>query len=212
MNTTSSSSKPGATKQYNVLPERMPPIAPENMNDAQKKVAAELSASRGAVRGPFGAMLRSPDYANCMQNVGQYVRYRCGLDKRINRLAGMLTTRHWCNQYEWNGHIPFALQAGMEQSVIDAIAEGRRPSKLREDEAVVYDFVTELYANKSVCDATYARALALFGEHGIIDLLGIVGYYATNAMIMNVARTAVPGNDPMPLTPMPQQLAPVVQS
>jgi 4-carboxymuconolactone decarboxylase len=194
---------------YTVLPERMPPLAPENYNELQKKVAADLSSSRGSVRGPFGAMLRSPELADCMQKVGQYVRFKCGLDKRLNRLAGMLATRHWCNQYEWNGHVPYALKAGMAQSVIDAVGEGRRPAELRDDEAAVYDFVTELYANKGVSDTTYARALQLFGEAGIVDILGVVGYYATNAMIMNVARTAVPGEHPMPLIPLPQQLAPL---
>ncbi len=198
-----------ATMRYTVLPERLPPIPLEQLNDAQKKVAAELSASRGSVRGPFGAMLRSPELADCMQNVGKYVRFKCALDKRINRLAGMLATRHWSNQYEWNGHVPYALEAGLQQSTIDAIAEGRRPARMADDEAVTYDFVTELYANKSVSDATYARAVAQFGEGGVIDLLGVVGYYATNAMIMNVARTAVPGGKAMPLIPLPQQLAPL---
>lgn len=192
--------------RYAVLPERMPPISPEAMDEAQRNVAAELASSRGSVRGPFGAMLRSPGLADCMQKVGQYVRFRCGLDQRINRLAGMLATRHWSNQYEWNGHVPYALKAGLAQSVIDAIAEGRRPPYMADDESVVYDFMTELYANKSVSDATYARALGQFGEAGIIDLLGVVGYYATNAMIMNVARTAVPADKPLPLIPLPQQL------
>ena len=121
----------------------------------------------------------------------------------------MLFRSHWCNQYEWNGHVPYALKAGMAQTVIDAIGEGRRPAELREDESVVYDFVTELYANKGVSDTTYARALQTFGEAGIVDILGVVGYYATNAMIMNVARTAVPGGNPLPLIPLPQQLAPL---
>jgi 4-carboxymuconolactone decarboxylase len=209
MSETTRMSSAALSVRYTVLPERMPPIAPEQYNDLQKKVAADLSSSRGSVRGPFGAMLRSPELADCMQKVGQYVRFKCGLDKRLNRLAGMLATRHWCNQYEWNGHVPYALKAGMAQPVIDAIAEGRRPAELRDDEAAVYDFVTELYANKGVSDTTYARALQLFGEAGIVDILGVVGYYATNAMIMNVARTAVPGNQPMPLIPLPQQLAPL---
>lgn len=195
-----------ATLRFTVLPERLPPIPLEQLNEAQKKVAVELAASRGSVRGPFGAMLRSPELADCMQKVGQYVRFKCGLDKRINRLAGMLATRHWSNQYEWNGHVPYALKAGMDQSLIDAIAEGRRPAVMRDDEAAVYDFVTELYANKGVSDATYARALEQFGETGVVDLIGVVGYYATNAMLMNVARTAVPGDDPLPLLPLPQQL------
>lgn len=120
----------------------------------------------------------------------------------------MLATRHWSNQYEWNGHVPYALQAGMEPALIEALAEGRRPAAMRNDEAVVYDFITELYANKGVSDATYARAVSVFGEAGVVDLLGVVGYYATNAMIMNVARTAVPNASPMPLIPLPLQLAP----
>ncbi len=201
--------QPVATVKYAVLPERLSPIPPERMNEAQKKVAVELAESRGSVRGPYGAMLRSPQLADCMQKVGQYVRFKCSLDKRINRLAGMLTTRHWGNQYEWNGHIPYALKAGMAQPVIDAIAEGRRPAMLRDDEAAAYDFVSELLANKSVSDTTYARALGVFGEAGIVDMLGVVGYYATNAMIMNVARTAVPAANPMPLIPLPQQLKPL---
>lgn len=209
MSESTRASSAATSVRYTVLPERMSPIAPENYNDLQKKVAAELSSSRGSVRGPFGAMLRSPELADCMQKVGQYVRFKCGLDKRLNRLAGMLATRHWCNQYEWNGHVPYALKAGMAQTVIDAIGEGRRPAELRDDEAAVYDFVTELYANKGVSDTTYARALRLFGEAGIVDILGVVGYYATNAMIMNVARTAVPGGNPLPLIPLPQQLAPL---
>jgi len=209
MSASGKSAAAGGTVRYTVLPERMAPLAPENYNELQKKVAADLSSSRGSVRGPFGAMLRSPELADCMQKVGQYVRFKCGLDKRLNRLAGMLATRHWCNQYEWNGHVPYALKAGMAQSVIDAIGEGRRPAGLRDDEAAVYDFVTELYANKGVSDTTYARALRMFGEPGIVDILGVVGYYATNAMIMNVARTAVPGERPMPLIPLPQQLAPL---
>ena len=208
MSTDAETAPQTATITYTVLPERMQPIPPDQFNEAQQKVAAELSSSRGSVRGPFGAMLRSPGLADCMQQVGQYVRFKCGLDKRINRLAGMLATRHWSNQYEWNGHVPYALQAGMEPALIEALAEGRRPAAMRNDEAVVYDFITELYANKGVSDATYARAVSVFGEAGVVDLLGVVGYYATNAMIMNVARTAVPNASPMPLIPLPLQLAP----
>lgn len=208
MSADQSYSRSSVTMCYAVLPERLSPIPPAQMSEAQKKVAADLAESRGSVRGPYAAMLRSPRLADCMQKVGQYVRFQCGLDKRINRLAGMLTTRHWGNQYEWNGHIPYALKAGLAQSVIDAIAEGRRPATLRDDESAAYDFVSELLANKGVSDTTYDRALGIFGETGIVDMIGVVGYYATNAMLMNVARTAVPAANPMPLPPLPLQLGP----
>jgi 4-carboxymuconolactone decarboxylase len=200
--------QPVMEMRYAVLPERMPAIAPGQMSDEQRKVAAELAASRGNVRGPFVAMLRSPGLLERMQKLGEYVRFRSGLDLRINRMAGLLVTRHWTNQYEWHGHIPHALKAGLKPEIIEAIGEGRRPSVMAADEAVAYDFVTELYANKSVSDPTYASAIAKFGERGVIDLLGVVGYYATNAMIMNVARTPVPDGKPYTLAPMPQQLHP----
>ena len=186
-----------ATITYAVLPERMQPIPPEQFSVAQQKVAAELSSSRGSVRGPFGAMLRSPELADCMQRVGQYVRFKCGLDKRINRLAGMLATRHWSNQYEWNGHVPYALQAGMEQALIDALAEGRRPSAMRADEAAVYDFVTELARNHKVSDETFARARALFSEQQLVDLTAVAGTYVTVAMLISMAEEPVPpGREP----------------
>jgi 4-carboxymuconolactone decarboxylase len=186
----------------------MPPIPAEQMSEAQKKAAAELTASRGSVRGPFVALMRSPELLDHTQRLGSYIRWRSALDLRLNRLAGMMVTRHWGNQYEWNGHRPHALEAGVTQATIDAIGEGRRPELLRDDEAAVYDFVTELYANRSVSDPTYAKAVGLLGEQGVVDLLAVIGYYATNAMIMNVARTPVPGGKPLGLTPMPQVLRP----
>lgn len=207
-NEKSAAAQPAAEMRYAVLPERMPAIAPEKLSDEQKRVAAELAASRGSVRGPFVAMLRSPALLERMQKVGEYVRFRSKLDLRINRLAGLLVTRHWTNQYGWHGHIPHALKAGLKPEIIAAIGEGRRPAAMADDETIAYDFVSELYASKSVSDPTYASAVAKFGEQGVIDLLAVVGYYATNAMIMNVVRTPPPDGAPLASTPMPQQLRP----
>ena len=155
MSETTRTSSAALSVRYTVLPERMPPIAPENYNDLQKKVAAELSSSRGSVRGPFGAMLRSPELADCMQKVGQYVRFKCGLDKRLNRLAGMLATRHWCNQYEWNGHVPYALKAGMAQTAISGArrrsrrtSSGARQASLRSAEVERAETIVNEEVNK----------------------------------------------------------------
>lgn len=194
--------------RYAVLPERMPAIAPENMTEEQKRVAADLAASRGSVRGPFVAMMRSPQLLERMQKVGEYIRFRSKIELRINRLAGLMVTRHWTNQYEWQGHIPHAIEAGLKLEIIEAIREGRRPLDMADDEAIAYDFVTEILTNKSVSDPTYANAVAEYGEQGVIDLLAVVGYYATQAMIMNVVRTPPPDGKPFTLTPMPQQLRP----
>ena len=192
-----------------VAPERMPKIPDENLTPAQKQASAALAAGpRGDVKGPFVALLRSPDFMDRVQRVGEYIRFRCPFDKRINEFAAAITARHWTQQFEWWAHARQALEAGLKPAIAEAIAEGRRPTGMAEDEEIVYDFLTELLVNKSVCDATYERALKKFGEQGIIDLIGISGYYALLAMVMNVARTAVPEGNPLPLTALPQQTQP----
>jgi 4-carboxymuconolactone decarboxylase len=195
--------------KMSIAPERMPKIPEDKMTPAQKQAAAALAAGpRGEVKGPFVALLRSPDFMDRVQRVGEYVRFRCPFDKRINEMAAAITARHWTQQFEWWAHARQALEAGLKPAIAEAIAEGRRPTGMAEDEEIVYDFLTELLANKGVCDATYERALKKFGEPGVIDLIGISGYYGLLAMVMNVARTAVPEGNPLPLTAFPQQTRP----
>jgi 4-carboxymuconolactone decarboxylase len=203
------SSAPNAIKEMNyaVVPDRMPAMPQEKMNDAQKKAAAELAAGpRGSMKGPFWPMVRSPEFMQVAQKVGEYIRWKCPLDKRINEMAALIGARAWTQQYEWWAHYPQAIAAGLKREIADAIAEGRRPTGMAADEEILYDFVTELLANKSVSDPTYARATAQFGESGVIDLLGILGYYTMLAMIMNVSRTSIPNGGPLPLDPVPEQL------
>ena len=192
-----------------IAPERMPAIPEGRMTAAQKQAAAALAAGpRGEVKGPFVALLRSPEFMDRVQRVGEYVRFRCPLDKRINEMAAAMTARHWTQQFEWWAHSRQALEAGLKPAIAEAIAEGRRPAGMAEDEEIVHAFLTELLTNKSVCDSTYERAVRKFGEAGVIDLIGVSGYYGMLAMVMNVARTAVPEGNPLPLAPMPQQTLP----
>lgn len=180
--------------------ERLPRIAPENMTEEQKQVAAEIAAGpRGELRGPFIALLRSPGLASPVQKVGEYLRYRSPLDRRIAEMATLIAARHHSQQYEWNAHHAHAMKAGLDPAIAQAIAEGRRPAGMAGDEEIVYDLLTEALHNKSVCDATYARAVEKFGEHGLVDVLAIAGYYGMLAIILNVARTALPGGKPPPL-------------
>jgi 4-carboxymuconolactone decarboxylase len=184
--------------------ERMSRIASENMTEAQRKAAAELSAGpRGEVRGPFNVLLRSPELMSPLQKVGEYLRFKCALDRRIAEMATLIAARHWTQVYEWNAHHPLALKAGLKPEIAQAIAEGRRPSGMADDEEIVYDVLTEALQNKSVSDATYERAVKRFGEQNLVDLLAIAGYYAMLAMLLNVARTPLPeGKQPgMPYFP-----------
>lgn len=173
--------------------ERMTKLAPENMTEAQRKAAAELaSGPRGEVRGPFNVLLRSPELMSPLQKVGEYLRFRCQLDRRIAEMATLIAARHWTQVYEWNAHHPLALKAGLKPEVAQAIAEGRRPIGMAVDEEIVYDVLTEALQNKSVSDVTYERGIRQFGEQNLVDLLAIAGYYAMLAMLLNVARTPLP--------------------
>jgi 4-carboxymuconolactone decarboxylase len=171
-------------------PDRMPAIPDDKLSDEQRGVAAELAAGpRGGVRGPFVPMLRSPEFMRRTQKLGEYLRFNSAIPPRLSEFTILIVARHWGNVIEWQVHHPIALKAGLEPEVADAIAEGRRPKGMAADEAIVYDFCQELLHNKAVSDVTYARAAEAFQENGVVDLVGIVGYYGILAMLMNVART-----------------------
>jgi 4-carboxymuconolactone decarboxylase len=173
--------------------DRMPPLAPNRLTEAQRHAAQELAAGpRGGVFGPFIPLLRSPELLSPLQKAGEYLRYRSALAARLSEFAILVVSRHWTQQTEWHIHRPIAERAGVAPTVIEALAARRRPDGMAPDEAVVYDFLQELQSRHAVSDDTYGRALTLFGERGVVDLVGICGYYTTLAMVMNVARTPLP--------------------
>ena len=186
--------------------DRMPPIPADKMTEAQKKAAAELAAGpRGAFRGPFVPLVRSPELMSRVQKVGEYLRYSSSLPQKLVEMTVLMTARRWTQQYEWNAHYPLAVKAGLPHETADAIAVGRRPDSLAADEEIVYNFVAELLQNKSVSDPTYGRMLSKFGEQGVVDTTGLVGYYSTLAMILNVARSpAQPDSTAPKLAPFPR--------
>ncbi len=186
--------------------DRLPPIPAERLTDAQKRAIEEFKAARSAeISGPFIAMLRSPEVMSRARAMGDYVRFRSSLPPRLSEFVILMTARAWTQQYEWNAHQPLALKAGLKPEVADAIAEGRRPAHMEEDEEILYSFCDELQRNHSVSDATYARAVAKFGEPGVIDTLGIAGYYTLLAMVLNTARTPLPGAAKPARAPFPRE-------
>jgi 4-carboxymuconolactone decarboxylase len=183
----------------------MPPLDPERMSEAQQKAAAELIAGpRGRLIGPFIPLLRSPEFMSRLQKTGEYLRFHSALGPRLNELVILITARQWTQQFEWVSHYPIALKAGVSTELAQAIADGRRPAELAEDEEIVYDFCDELFRTHGVSDVTYGRAVAKFGEQGVIDMLGVAGYYSMLAMIMNVARTPLPEGSTPPLKAFPR--------
>src|SRR5436190_20066806 len=161
------------------MTDRMPPIPKEQWTDAQAQAATEFARMRGQdVFGPFALMLRSPEVMLRAAAMGDYMRYKTSLPRALNEMIILLTARHWSQQFELYIHQPIALSAGLDQELVSAISKGRRPEKLSADEAIVYDFVTELLRLQNVGDETYAKARDRFGEPGVIDLVGVAGYYS----------------------------------
>lgn len=149
--------------------------------------------------GPFNAWLRSPLLGERLQKVGEYIRFNSSLPQRLNELAILVTARYWTSQYEWYAHLILALKAGLDPKIAATLAQNKRPAKMKKDEAAVYDFCTQLHQKKNVSDAVYQRAVAQFGEQGVMDLIGACGYYTAVSMTLNVARVALPAGEKKPL-------------
>jgi len=185
--------------------DRMPPIAADKLTEAQKKAIEEFRTARSAeISGPFVPLLRSPEVLGRARAMGDYLRYRSALPPRLSEFVILMTARAWTQNYEWNAHEALARQAGLQAAVIKAIADGRRPDNMADDEEILFSFCDELRRNQSVSDATYARAVTKFGEQGVIDTVGLVGYYTMIAMVLNTARTPLPGGALPVLTPLPR--------
>ena len=186
--------------------ERLPMIPDDKLTDAQKKAVAGMQGGSFGVGGPFIALLREPKLAEQAVAMATYFRNEGVLGTKLTEFVIMLAARDWTQQFEWTAHYSRALKSGLKQETVDAIAEGRRPAGMAEDEEIVYDFWTELNQNKSVSDATYARAVKKFGEAGVVSITALNGYYMMLAMVLNVARTPIlPANAQVP------QLAPLLK-
>jgi 4-carboxymuconolactone decarboxylase len=185
--------------------DRMPPISADKLTDVQKKAVEEFKAARSAdVSGPFVPLLRSPEVMNRARAMGDYLRFKSSLPPRLSELVILTVSRRWTQQYEWNAHKPLALQGGLRADIVDAIAEGRRPDRMAADEEALYSLVDEVHRNQSVSDAVYAKAVSSVGEQGVIDALGITGYYTMLAMVMNTTRTPLPAGAKPGLAPFPR--------
>jgi 4-carboxymuconolactone decarboxylase len=186
--------------------DRMPPIPPDKMTEAQKKAAADYKDIRGtALTGPpWSAMLRIPDLIVPSLQIRLHNQKNSALSPKLTEFAIMIAARQWTNNYEWSAHSVLAKNAGLSENILAAVADGRRPQGMTEEEDMLYDFCTELLHNQSVSDPTYARMLAKFGEPGIMEAASLEGYYTYLSMIMNTARSPLnPGTKPQ-LTPFPK--------
>ena len=183
--------------------ERMGPVAPQSYDEAQQQAAAAFQALRGVpLFGPFQRLVRSPELLTHVQSLGEYLRYRSVLGPRLVEFVILLTAREWDQEYEWSLHAPLALRHGVRRDVIDALNSGKLPD-LQPDEAACREVSLELHRTHRVSSDTYARAVSLLGEHCMIELTAVNGYYALLAMQMNMMQTPPVATD-IPLIPRSQ--------
>ena len=170
--------------------DRMPPLPADKLTPAQKKTVDEYKKARGGEPGgPWAVLTRSPELMSRTLMLSDYLRFNSTLPPRLSEFVILMTAREWGQNYEWNAHQPLAIKGGLNPEVAKAIAEGRRPGQMAEDEAGLYDLIQELLHNRTVSDATYARAVSKFGEQAVVDAVSISGYYTMVAMLLNTART-----------------------
>jgi 4-carboxymuconolactone decarboxylase len=189
--------------------DRLPPLPAAEMTEAQRQAVADFKAARGVeVTGPFHPLLRSPELMTRTRAMGDYLRYKTVLPPRLSEFVILMTARAWTQQYEWNAHYPIAVKAGLDPQVALAIAEGRRPTTMSSEEAVLFDLCTELHRDHAVSDGTYARAVAIFREQGVVEAIGLSGYYTMLAMVLNTAGTPAVDNGSPLLRPLTERAAP----
>src|SRR5258706_1094270 len=146
---------------------------------------------------PFKAYLRSPEFGIEAIKMSDYLRFDTGLENRLTELTIIIAARNWDNDYIWTAHYGAAVKGGLDPSVGADIDAGKRPTKLKEDEAIVYDLLTEIYRDRKVSDATFAKAVGKYHEKGIMDIIGLASYYGNTAMALIVSNGTRPaGNEP----------------
>jgi 4-carboxymuconolactone decarboxylase len=178
--------------------DRLPEIPQDKLTQEQRDAADAFQKDRGvAVFGPFVPLIRSPQLMLQAMSMGDHLRYHNSLPPKINEFVILLTAREWTQQLEWQIHQPIAVKAGLSQAITESVAKGERPKAMDEAEEIAWDFSTQLHHDKKVDDKTWARAVAKFGEQGVMDMAGTCGYYTLLAMSMNAAQTAPDPTKPM---------------
>jgi 4-carboxymuconolactone decarboxylase len=183
--------------------DRFKPLTYAEMNPQQKTLIGHVLASpRGSTDGPFNIMLRSPEMGDLAQQYGAYMRYHSSLPPKLNEFVILITARSWNAQFEWYAHKTIAQQDGLSPAIIDAVAAGKRPASMQPDEEAIYNFCTELLNTRQVSDATFAAVKDKFGERGVVDTIGVMGYYHLVSALLNVDRYPLPAGAKPELKPL----------
>jgi 4-carboxymuconolactone decarboxylase len=185
--------------------ERFSELRLDQLTPEQQQMAAHLTTpprNSALDGGPFNAYARSPGLGLRLLEVSDYVRFNSSLPPRLSEFAIMIGARHWSVPYEWRAHYPLAIKGGLARQILVDLGAGKRPQNMKDDETALYDFVTEMYRDKDISDATFKAAQAQFGERGVMDLIGIIGYYDIASMALIAQRAPAKPVEEAPLVPL----------
>lgn len=183
-------------------PPRFPQLTIQQLTPEQKKLADEIMTySSVGIGGPYNIMLRSPVFLRRMLDLLDYLRWNTSLPLHLNEFAILIVGRRWRSQVEWYAHVPIAMKAGLSEAIIADLKQKKRPEGMKDGEAIVYDFCTELAANHKVSDETFERARRILGEQQVVDLVAVSGTYVTVAMLLSVAEAMPPEGKDLPFKP-----------
>jgi 4-carboxymuconolactone decarboxylase len=181
---------------------RFPQLTMDQLSDAQRFLGEQImKVSSVGLGGPYNPMLRSPVFGQKMFDLLYYLRWQTSVPLKLNEFAILIIGRQWRSQVEWFAHAPLAIKAGLSPDIVAELKSNKRPSNMAPEEAVVYDFVTELTTAHAVSDETFARAKQLLGEQQVVDLTAVAGTYVTVAMILATAEESVPPGKEPPFRP-----------
>ncbi len=164
---------------------RLPKLSTEQLSPRQQELAARIAGKRGQVRGPYLCWLHSPELCDRVESLGAYVRFDCSLPEKLREFSILITARYWDAQHSWNAHLDKAIAAGLPPEVPKAIAEGRKPEFRADDERVFFEFSMQLLEDHFVSDETFAEALQLFGNQGVVDIIGCLGNFSMLSFCLN---------------------------
>ena len=179
---------------------RFPTISPDKFSVKQQEFAKLLTSSprNGNVNNPpFKVYFRSPEFGLEAIRMSDYLRWGTGMEPRLVELTILISARNWGSDYIWHAHYPPAVKGGLDPTVAADMAAGRKPTKLKADEAIIYNLLSEIYRDHRVSDPTYNSALTKYGEKGITDIIGLASYYGITAMALITANApTAPGDEP----------------
>lgn len=181
---------------------RLPVLDEAHMNETQRVLLEAIrSGPRGksiTPRGPFAVWLHAPEFGHLAQALGGFCRYQTVLPPRLSEFAILCTARQWRAQYEWFAHAPIAEKNGVSPKTVKDLRAGREPTSAPKDERAIHAFVREYYKTNRVSDRTYKRVHAFLGDKGMVELVGVLGYYALISMTLNVFRMMPPADAELP--------------